>query len=693
MQPKRRWETLEALRISRKGRLPYYRDSLLQEENMLEGCRSPKLSTYSGWVLEQLHARSSWNMMCSDNSTAQESSLPLSSLKNALSPTLQLTSALSPSEPTNITKTLDLHPPEMEQEPSVMLLSPRAVEVEGCIRQYQKIHRIKGKEELQERQERQEQLGKNMSDLASEQLKRFEELLELKHRQECQNLRELMEKGCKEALGQQEKLKEEHRHRAKILKLKLREAEQARQRQEEGRERLHHLYAIQEEVLQLNQQIDPNYKQKELLRMDISGYSSRGNQICGLVSGLIRTCSEQGLPTQEDISSGERALKDMRDLIRNLQQDLAAAVEKKRRKDEEEAMAKEKEKALDQVQEMKTQAPTPVPTQEPRHKEKADLQVKADISMMVWYQQLQDKCAQCVASFSVLTSSKDPQIKRLKMDLQKAATIPVSQISTIAGSQLKEIFDKINNMLSGKQIPCAGRMVSVTQHPHGLDFVYYKLAEKFVKQGEEEVASHHEAAFPIAVIASGIWELHPRVGELILAHLYKKCPYSVPFYPAYKEGMPTHEHQRALGYQVEDSKVEQQDNFLKRMSGMIRLYAAIIQLQWPYGTKQGAHPHGLNHGWQWLAQMLNMEPLVDVTATLLFDFLEVCGNALMKQYQTQFWKLILLIKEDYFPRIEMITSSGQMGSVTRLKQFLQQCLQQKEVPLPKGVLTSTFWRT
>lgn len=41
-----------------------------------------------------------------------------------------------------------------------------------------------------------------------------------------------------------------------------------------------------------------------------------------------------------------------------------------------------------------------------------------------------------------------------------------------------------------------------------------------------------------------------------------------------------------LGYQVKDSKVEQQDNFLKRMSGMIRLYAAIIQLRWPYGSRQ-----------------------------------------------------------------------------------------------------------
>lgn len=85
-----------------------------------------------------------------------------------------------------------------------------------------------------------------------------------------------------------------------ILNLKLREAEQQRQRQEElerlrkeeGQERLRRLYSIQEELLQLNQQIDPNYRHKDLPRIDLSAYSNRGNQICGLVSGLIRSTSE-----------------------------------------------------------------------------------------------------------------------------------------------------------------------------------------------------------------------------------------------------------------------------------------------------------------------------------------------------------------------------------------------------------------
>ncbi|XP_065504501.1 mRNA export factor GLE1 isoform X1 [Caloenas nicobarica] len=641
MEPRAlRWETLAALRSSSKGRLSYGR-RWPQDEDLLEGCMSPLvLSPYSGWVLDRVVGQLAPEIAPSRSSTPKEPA----PLTNGSSPLEKVTSAscrgsspLSPAEPSETKGNEDLSLLEMDHEVFPVALPSKVTEVEGCIRMYEEMHRLKGKEGLRQRQEQQEQMVRAVSDLASEQLKRFDELKELKQHQEFQDLQEVMEKSSKEAQGQQEKLKEEHRHRAKVLNLKLREAEQQRQRQEElerlrkeeGQERLRRLYSIQEEVLQLNQQIDPNYRHKDLPRIDLSAYSNRGNQICGLVSGLIRTTSERGFPTQVDVANTERALQEMRGLISSMQQEIAAAVEEKRRKDEEEERQKQKE--LLKKEQMKAQPPAPA------------------------------------------QQSGGKQQKE--------------------GSQLREIFDKINNLLSGKSVQSGGRTVSVTQHPQGLDFVYYKLAEKFVNQGEEEVASHHDAAFPIAVVASGIWELHPRVGDLFLAHLHKKCPYSVPFYPALKEGTSMEDYQRMLGYQVKDSKIEEQDHFLKRMSGLIRLYAAIIQLRWPYGNKQGAHPHGLNYGWCWLAQMLNMEPLADVTATLLFDFLEVCGNALMKQYQVQFWKMILLIREDYFPRIEAITSSGQMGSLMRFKQFLETCLQQKEIPLPKGALQSSFWRS
>ena len=81
-----------------------------------------------------------------------------------------------------------------------------------------------------------------------------------------------------------------------------------------------------------------------------------------------------------------------------------------------------------------------------------------------------------------------------------------------------------------------------------------------------------------------------------------------------------------------------------------------------------------------------MEPLSDENSTLLFDFLELCGNALMKQYQVQYWKMMLLIPEDYLPRIEAITSSGLMVCFICLKQFLEKCLQCREISVPRGFL-------
>ncbi|GAB1286170.1 mRNA export factor GLE1 [Apodemus speciosus] len=744
------WETLRALRNSSKGRLRYDREWLLRYEDVLEECMSlPKLSSYSGWVVDHILPNTSLNTQenapSSDNSPSSGSASGPYQSSLLKSPVRSSPQSPTPSTPNGNQPLNGNNTHESLLTESVAPQSSRAIKVEGCIRMYELAHKMRGTEGLRQWQEEQERKVRALSEMASEQLKRFDELKELKLHKEFQDLQEVMEKSTREALGHQEKLKAEHRHRAKILNLKLREAEQQRVKQaeqeqlrkEEGQVRLRSLYTLQEEVLQLNQQLDASSQHRDLLNVDLAAFQTRGNQLCGLVSGIIRTTLESGYPTAEDQAEAERALQEMRGLLSNLEQEINRASEVKR-KEEEEARVKLQESQVQQGPGAPAQTSAPSPSPAGTQSEgvgygavsyclhrltlmspttdrfcdcvmfeilgtfhgvykcsgpKSYLQVRVEDSTMQWYQQLQDASAKCVLAFEDLTSSKDSQTKKIKMDLQKAATIPVSQISTIAGSKLKEVFDKIHNLLSGKPVQSGGRSVSVTLNPQGLDFVQYKLAEKFVKQGEEEVASHHEAAFPIAVVASGIWMLHPRVGDLILAHLHKKCPYSVPFYPAFKEGMALEDYQRMLGYQVTDSKVEQQDNFLKRMSGMIRLYAAIIQLQWPYGKRQEGHPHGLNHGWRWLAQILNMEPLSDVTATLLFDFLEVCGNALMKQYQVQFWKMILLIKEDYFPRIEAITSSGQMGSFIRLKQFLEKCLQRREIPVPKGFLTSSFWRS
>lgn len=484
----------------------------------------------------------------------------------------------------------------------------------------------------------------------------------------------------------------------KILNLRLREAEQQRlreeelekQRQVEGRERLRNLNSIQEEILQLNQVLDAQQDPSDVLVQSLPSLCQRGNQLCSQVSEVVRKTTEGDFPSVEDMTVAERALHDMRALIRLQQEEVTKAQEKKKKKKEaEEEEQKRKDAELKAKQELEKAA---VDAAKEKAK-KTGLQTEPEDSTLEWFKELQNSCASVAKSFEDFSTSKDAKTKKLKLELLKAAVIPVSQISTKSGSHLQEIFDKIEKLLSGRTVQCGGTSVSATHHPQGLQFASYKLAEKFVKQGEEEVASHFEAAFPIAAVASGVWEMHPEVGELFLAHLHKKCPYSVPHYPQRKDSATAEEHHRMLGYRVDGSGVETEDSFLKRMSGMIRLYAAVIQIRWPYGSKQGPAPHGLNHGWRWLAQMLNLEPLADTTATVLFDFLEVCGNALMKKYQEQFWKLLLLLKEEYIPRIKAVTSSGQMGSFMRLEQFLETSLQKRQISPPKGQLTSIFWRT
>ncbi|XP_023834241.1 mRNA export factor GLE1 isoform X1 [Salvelinus sp. IW2-2015] len=717
-----RWDTLEALKSSPKGRLKYNPDWLEKGEDILSGCNeAPSLSPLSGLILKRLNmSPRALQKTCSLGSASRDPSpglseeAPVSSTSPFPSANAQPTPLSSPLLVPRLKKDTEQQivgdedsAPDTSDDlspvtnpippPTISLLSPRATQMEGCIRICEEKHRAKAKMELSLRQELQEKLVASVASRESEQLKRFEELMELKQRQEYQSMRDMMDRETQESIGRQEKLKEEHKNRIKILNLRLREAEQQRlreaeferQRQVEGRERLRALNAIQEEILQLNQLLEPAAPTQSGPSPDLTSYSTRANQLCSQVSEVVRMTAEGEFPSVEDMTVAERALHEMRSLIR-VMQEAAAQAQEKRKKEQEEEEERRKMAVLQAQQEEQKKSAALSAKEKARKK---GLQTKAEQSTLKWYQELQDSANQCAQSFEGLNNTKDIQTKKLRMELQKAATIPVSQISSISGSKLREIFDKIDKLLSGRSVVSGGKSVSTSQHPNGLDFVSYKLAEKFVKQGEEEVASHHEAAFPIAVVASGVWELHPKVGDLILAHLHKKCPYAVPHYPPMKDGTSVEEYQKILGYRVEDGGVEAQDSFLKRMSGMIRLYAAIIQLRWPNGSKQGPAPHGLNNGWRWLAQMLNMEPLADVTATLLFDFLEVCGNALMTQYQVQFWKLILLIQEEYLPRIEAVTSQGQAGSVTRLKQFLESSLRSRQIPPPKGQLSSHFWRS
>jgi hypothetical protein len=58
------------------------------------------------------------------------------------------------------------------------------------------------------------------------------------------------------------------------------------------------------------------------------------------------------------------------------------------------------------------------------------------------------------------------------------------------------------------------------------------------------------------------------------------------------------------------------------------------------------------------------DPKIDISATLLFDFLEVAGSTMYCHYGQQFQKLLHLMCKEYLPKIEKVLLLGKQTCLT-----------------------------
>jgi len=294
-----------------------------------------------------------------------------------------------------------------------------------------------------------------------------------------------------------------------------------------------------------------------------------------------------------------------------------------------------------------------------------------------------------------LSSSKQNQ--NLVMGINNSISITISSISTRSGSDIKSKLSDLIDLLKGQKVKFKNQFVSVTDHSDGLHFAYYCMAKKFVTQGQTQVASNPSNAFSFALTIIGVWEKYAVVGNLFLGLLQSKCPFIVPRTILKTAGFSELQHKRLCGYNCKnDGSVEDQDQYLKRMSGFVRIYAAILQSPLPPGAMQ--HPHGIEEAWKWLTRFLNLKPEPEITATVLYDFLAVVSHKMNEVYGKQFDKLMYALCHDYFPKIkevELATDSKKSigGPLVRLEKFLKDCLVIKPIAKPDGYLSSAFWNT
>uniref|UniRef100_A0A336M362 mRNA export factor GLE1 n=1 Tax=Culicoides sonorensis TaxID=179676 RepID=A0A336M362_CULSO len=290
-------------------------------------------------------------------------------------------------------------------------------------------------------------------------------------------------------------------------------------------------------------------------------------------------------------------------------------------------------------------------------------------------------------SDAVKKLSEDQNMKKYRMTCQIAVNTPINAISALNPEHLLDKYRKLEALLKGDTVTAGSAQVSVNQHPLGKVYVTLLLSRKFVNQSDTIMSNNAKAEFPIAAILIALWQKFPEVGQFFLAYLYKECPFFVPYFLPKVQGQSDEDYMKSIGYRYTNGVMEKHDLYLKRMSGIARLYAAI----WITGSRRGEtapHPHNLQNGWEWLCEILNLDPLPEICATLIFEVLQVAGHAFLATYGKQFMKLLNAIQNQYFPKLNAV---DQGGPKARLEDFVVKALRERKIDPPEGLLPPNFW--
>ncbi|XP_050443313.1 protein kinase 4-like [Adelges cooleyi] len=284
------------------------------------------------------------------------------------------------------------------------------------------------------------------------------------------------------------------------------------------------------------------------------------------------------------------------------------------------------------------------------------------------------------------TFLNDSNYKSARQELTKSINTPVNSISSVSAWHMKDKYDKLDALLKCKTVKTGNSIISANCHKDALAFCKDTLAKKIINIGEQVTSVKTETAFEVASIVTELWQAHPDFGTILYARFKQKCPSLIPYTAAKTEEETDEEYYKSLGYNYTNGIVEKQDKYVKRMTGIIRLFAAIIVSE----TKSGK-ALGIAHAWMLIAATVNMVPQLDVTAVLIQEMLVITGYNLKQAYGKQFIKMLRFIESRYMNKIDEITPVGCGGPVQRLKTFLSKTIKSGYIEKPKGIISVNFW--
>ncbi|KAI2799486.1 hypothetical protein RDWZM_007291 [Blomia tropicalis] len=249
--------------------------------------------------------------------------------------------------------------------------------------------------------------------------------------------------------------------------------------------------------------------------------------------------------------------------------------------------------------------------------------------------------------------------KKRRMNLQMTIRSTINTVCNNESSDLRSKTTKMLNLFGGKF-----SNVSCTEDDDSLSFAINDAVKQFINVSIKQKNMSLQLAPVIAIL----WWKIPLFGKVFQAHLFRSCPYTIPYYPTISEGQTDSEFMVTCGYQLNsDGTISENEEFFHdRMYAMIQLYAAILQCN----INQQHHPHDLHNAWVWLARVLTTQPKVKITALMLDSFLSITGHKLLRVYGRQFVKLIHFISKQYYSKMESITPTIERQSLMKFKTVL-----------------------
>ncbi|KAI9317135.1 GLE1-like protein-domain-containing protein [Dichotomocladium elegans] len=199
-----------------------------------------------------------------------------------------------------------------------------------------------------------------------------------------------------------------------------------------------------------------------------------------------------------------------------------------------------------------------------------------------------------------------------------------------------------------------------------------QMAKDFLLQVRAEVSSISWASYFYARLAMLLMADIPEFTNYLMGRLYKRCPYMIPEYHDDPK-LSAQEMMQLQRYEyVDDKKTEFQPtdmHFLYQYSYLM-FYAALVQMT-PI-RNDPPNPHGIQHGWVWLARVCNVPPR-PITAGLIHSFLMIAGQRLLQEYPNQTPKVFRVILQHVLPATPRIRENA--SPVHELERILTEYFQ------------------